>query len=72
MREMRNAFEILVGKPRGKDHLKYVRVDWRIILECILEKCYVDWIRLRWPVASSCECGNEFSGFIEGGEEFLD
>jgi hypothetical protein len=38
MAEMRNAYNILVGKREGKNHLKDVGVDERIILEWILEK----------------------------------
>jgi hypothetical protein len=35
---MRNAHNILVGKPEGKNHLKDLGVDGNIILQWILEK----------------------------------
>jgi hypothetical protein len=38
MGEMRNAHNILVGNMKGRDHLEYVGVDGRIILEWILGK----------------------------------
>jgi hypothetical protein len=36
MGEMRNAYEILVGKPEGKSPFGRLRVDGRIILKWIL------------------------------------
>jgi hypothetical protein len=30
MNEMRNAYKILVGKLKGRDHLEDLVVDWRI------------------------------------------
>jgi hypothetical protein len=36
MKEMRNAYKILVGKPEGKDHEEDLGMDGRIILEWIL------------------------------------
>jgi hypothetical protein len=38
MGEMRNAHSILVGNLKGRDHLKDLDVDGRIILEWILGK----------------------------------
>jgi len=35
---MRNAYKILVGKPKGKRHSEEVGVDGKIILEWILGK----------------------------------
>jgi len=36
--EMKNAYNILFGKREGKRQLKYVGVDVRTVLECILWK----------------------------------
>jgi hypothetical protein len=33
MGEIKNAYQILVQKPERKRHLKYLCVDWRIILK---------------------------------------
>jgi hypothetical protein len=38
MREMRNVYTGLVGKPKGRDHLVDLGVDGRIILVRILKK----------------------------------
>jgi hypothetical protein len=38
MGDMRNAYKILVGNLKGIDHLEYIGVDGRIILEWILGK----------------------------------
>jgi hypothetical protein len=38
MGETRNADNILVGKPEGRDHSEELSVDGRIILEWILWK----------------------------------
>jgi hypothetical protein len=52
----------------GKDSLKYLGVDGRIILEMILKKsvgrAWTDYIRFACygPMAGSCEHGNELSG----------
>jgi hypothetical protein len=35
---MRNAYNILVGKPEGKNHSEDLGVDGKIILEWILGK----------------------------------
>jgi len=36
IREMRNVYRNLVGKPEGKRQLGRPRCRWEIILECIL------------------------------------
>jgi hypothetical protein len=38
MGEMRNAYNILVGKLKGRDHLEDTDIDGKIILEWILRK----------------------------------
>jgi hypothetical protein len=38
MEEMRNAYNILVGKPKGKNHSEDLGVDGKIILEGIIRK----------------------------------
>jgi hypothetical protein len=38
MGEMRNAYEVLVGKHKGRDHSEYLGVDRKIILDRILQK----------------------------------
>jgi hypothetical protein len=38
MIELGNAYEPLVGKPEGRNHLDDLMIDGRIILEWILEK----------------------------------
>jgi hypothetical protein len=35
---MRNAYNMLVGKPEGSDHSENLGVDEEVILECILRK----------------------------------
>jgi hypothetical protein len=63
MMEMRNAYKILVAKPKGKRQLgrlrwryKYIRMDFR---ETLRE--FVVWIHLPRDrsVAGPCEHGNE-------------
>jgi hypothetical protein len=49
MRQMRNAYSILVRKLKRRDHLEDIGVDGRIILEWVLEKYgvkIVDWMHL--------------------------
>jgi hypothetical protein len=65
----------LVGKSEGKrNHLEDLGVDGRIILEWTLkkygEKLWTGfiWLRRESRVASSCEHGNEPSGFTKHGE----
>jgi len=36
MEERRGAYRILVGKPRGKNHLRDLGIDGRIMVRCIL------------------------------------
>jgi len=38
MGEMRNSYEILVGKAEGENHLEDVGIDVKIIFEWILGK----------------------------------
>jgi hypothetical protein len=38
MGEMINAYIILIGNPKGRDHLEDLGIDGRIILKCILDK----------------------------------
>jgi hypothetical protein len=38
MGEVRGAYNILVGRPEGGDHLEDLGVDWRITLRWILGK----------------------------------
>jgi hypothetical protein len=38
MRELRNAYKILIGNPEGRDHLGELGVDGRIILKWILKE----------------------------------
>jgi hypothetical protein len=38
MGEKRNECRILVGKLKERDHLEDLRVDGRIILECVFKK----------------------------------
>jgi len=38
MRDMRNAYKILVRKSKGKKPSEDLGIDGKIILECILEK----------------------------------
>jgi hypothetical protein len=38
MADLRNAYCVSVGKPKGRDHLEDVGVDCKIILEWILGK----------------------------------
>jgi hypothetical protein len=40
---MRNICKILVGKLEGRDHSEDIGVDWRIILEWILESRFGGW-----------------------------
>jgi hypothetical protein len=38
IREMRNAYRVLVGKPAGKRHLEDLRMEERIVLEQTIKK----------------------------------
>jgi hypothetical protein len=44
IREKRNAYRLLVGKPEGSNHWEDQDVDGRIILELILER----WVGVMW------------------------
>jgi hypothetical protein len=50
MGEMRNVYNIFIGKPKGRGHLVDLGVYGRIILKWILGKSgggkYVDWTHL--------------------------
>jgi hypothetical protein len=37
-REMRNGYKIFVGKPEWENHLEYLGLDGKVILEWILGK----------------------------------
>jgi hypothetical protein len=73
MEEIRNEYNILIGKPEGKDHSEDLGVDGRIILDWMLGKqggtCEIDASVLGWgPVVGCCEHDNEPSGSIKEGE----
>jgi hypothetical protein len=53
------VYRVLVWKPEERDQFGDPGVNGRIILR---------WIFRKWDVAGTCECGNEFSGFIKCGE----
>jgi hypothetical protein len=38
MAEIKNAYRILVGNPKGRDHLEGLGAEWRIILKWVLQK----------------------------------
>jgi hypothetical protein len=38
MKDMRNAYKILIGKPEGKRYAEVLGVDSRIICEWVLQK----------------------------------
>jgi len=47
--EGRGVYKFLVGKPEGRDHLRYPGIDGRIILRWLLRKWEVGaWIRSSW------------------------
>lgn len=49
MRNLRNAYWILVAKLKVRDHWGYVGLDVKIILKCVLETWVVRmWARFRW------------------------
>jgi hypothetical protein len=46
MGETKGSYRVLVGTPEGRNHLENPGVDGKIILKCILEKWYGDWMDL--------------------------
>jgi hypothetical protein len=62
MREIRNAYEISIGKPEGRDHSEDLCMDKRMILKWILgARSGRVWRGLIWLRigADCCEHGNE-------------
>jgi hypothetical protein len=62
MREKRNLYRLLVGKPEGKRPLGRPRRRWLDSIQMDLAEIGfgdVGWIGME----SSCECGNESSSF---------
>jgi hypothetical protein len=48
--ELKNSYSILIGNLKGKDHLKDITVDGRIIVKRILRKQDVRvWAGIIWP-----------------------
>jgi hypothetical protein len=73
MREKRNAYRILVGKPEGKRPLRRPRCRWVDNIKMDLRYDGMLWIGLIWlRIGSngegSCEHGNEPSGSIKCSE----
>jgi len=71
MRAVRNAYKILVRKPKGRDLLEEMDVGGKIIFQHILRKCsFMLWTLLTLlnvvPVAVSCEHSNEQTLFVTG------
>jgi hypothetical protein len=69
MGEGRNVYRVLVGKPKGRDHLEYRGVDGRMGSKWTLGRLVggggggVDSPGSRkGPVAGCCECGDEPPG----------
>jgi hypothetical protein len=77
MEEMRNAYNVLVGKPEGKSTFGRPRRRCENNIRMNLKENGwkdVDWMNLaqdRDQWGGPCEHDNESSGFIKGGE-FLD
>jgi hypothetical protein len=44
VRDKRNACRVFVRKPKGKNNLEYLGLDWRIILNKTFEK----WYEMAW------------------------
>jgi hypothetical protein len=50
MREKRNAYRILVGNNKERDHWEDLDISGRIILKCVLEKWGgLIWTGFIWP-----------------------
>jgi len=69
MRAVRNAYKILVRKPKGRDLLGDMDVGGKIIFQRILRKCnFMLWMLLTLlrivPAAGSCEHSNEQTFFL--------
>jgi hypothetical protein len=75
MRDVKNAYKILVLNLKGRHHLEDLGVDANIILEYILGKwggkVWAGEIQLRIETSGGFFYSNEPSGSIRG-EEFLD
>ena len=73
--ERRGVYRVMVGKPDGKRPLGRSRRRWEDNIKMdLLEVGWrvVDWIELgQGQVAGTCECGNEPSGSIKWGRNFL-
>jgi hypothetical protein len=72
----RGAYTVLVGRPEGKNHLKNLGVDGRIILKWNFKKWdgeygWIDLTQDRDRSWVTCECRNELPGSVKCGE-FLD
>jgi E3 ubiquitin-protein ligase DOA10 len=71
MGEKRNAYRILVGKPKEKKPLGRPRCRWVGNIKMDHREIRMEWYGLdraglRYgPVEDSCELGNEISGFIK-------
>jgi hypothetical protein len=63
MREIRNAYRILAGKPKGKNHLPVYRHRWVDInmgLKRHIWRCGLDsYGSGQGPMASSRKCSND-------------
>jgi hypothetical protein len=67
--DMRNTNETLVGNLKGRDHLKGINLNGKIILILILKKLdSKSWIRLHRLILKSHGCNNKPSDPIRGGE----
>ena len=63
----RGVYRVLVGKPEGKRPLGRLRSRKEDNIKMDLQKVRcggMEWIELA-QVASTCECGNEFSGSLK-------
>jgi len=74
MGEMRNAYNILVGKPEGKRPLRRTGHRWENNIRMDIRE--IGWKGVGWMYLAQdrnqwqtpVECSNEPSGFIKGGE----
>ena len=70
MGERRGIYRVLVEKPDGRSPLGRPRHRWEDNIRMDLQEVRcggMDWIELAQDshVASTCECGNEYSGSIK-------